>query len=319
MNREEFLNQPDVAAFVRWLIEHLPIIPIHLKLLSSQFVPGGLDIQVQGIEAVNDQYRWKGSWSTVKGRLAVLRADLKSAVRASDQDRTYGACAAVLDWGNVPKSKGFLEHLSRKGTLVSYLTIRRPFLSPTGSQKLSELTKPLFSKFNSGLTKVHALLDVDGSPIYDGRVGAAIALLYHVYRQTPEATHAGAATHRWFAWGPGIDNPYSGRIRQIRDPAMLGRGYEGTPQLLSHQSPHLWAQRQVILGWIMRSVLNKTTWFGGDTIDLAERCHAFEAGLFMIGYDLRALVPNGWSIPDPKKKTYRYRNEGAGTPVSRGV
>ncbi|NYS13997.1 hypothetical protein HZS47_14320 [Achromobacter xylosoxidans] len=319
MNREEFLNQPDVAAFVRWLIKHLPTLPIHLKLLSSQFVPGGLDIQVQGIEAVNNQYRWKGDWSTVKGRLADLRADLKSAVRENDQVRTYGACAAVLDWGNVPRSKEFLEDLRLKGTLVSYLTIRRPFLSPTGSQRLSELTKPLFSKFNSGLAKVHALLDVDGSPIYDGRVGAAIALLYHVYRQTSKATPAGAATHRWFAWGPGIGDEGSDRIRQIRNPAMLGRGYKGTPQLRSYQSPHIWAQRQVILGWIMRSVLDQTTWFGGKTIDLAERCHAFEAGLFMMGYDLRAIVPNGWSIPDPKKKTYRRRNDDAGIPVIRGT
>ncbi|KPW89208.1 hypothetical protein ALP58_01892, partial [Pseudomonas savastanoi] len=50
-------------------------------------------------------------------------------------------------------------------------------------------------------TKIHALLDTTGSPIYDGRVGAAIALLYHLYRQGTGTTAPQALD---FAWGPGI-------------------------------------------------------------------------------------------------------------------
>ncbi|MBN0756351.1 hypothetical protein JTL99_33755, partial [Pseudomonas aeruginosa] len=125
-------------------------------------------VQVQGIEAVQGQYQWKGKWATVKVRLDALREDLRSAVQAEDQDDTFSACAAILDWGNVPSSKGFLLELSQNGQLVKYLTDRQPLLSPAGTQKLSDLTKQRFSRFNSGLTKVHALLDTDGSPIYDG-------------------------------------------------------------------------------------------------------------------------------------------------------
>ncbi|NRC27335.1 hypothetical protein HB728_31465 [Pseudomonas aeruginosa] len=313
MEREKFLTQPDVEQFVRWLTNHLPTLQVHLKCLPSQFVPRGLDVQVQGIEAVQGQYQWKGNWATVKVRLDALRVALRSAVQAKDQDDTFSACAAILDWGNVPSSKGFLQELSQNGQLVKYLTDRQPFLSPAGTQKLSDLTKQRFSRFNSGLTKVHALLDTDGSPIYDGRVGAAIAMLYHLYRGSSEARAAGQASHRMFGWGPGLDDPESDRIRQIRNPAMLGRGYNGTPQLL-YQSPHIWAQRQLILGWIMRAVLERTTLFKGEDSSLAHRCHAFEAGLFMMGYDLRALIPGGWSIPDPKKKVYR-RSRDVGTPL----
>ena len=138
-------------------------------------------------------------------------------------------------------------------------------------------------------------------------------MLYHLYRGSSEALADGLASHRMFGWGPGLDDPESDRIRQIRNPAMLGRGYNGTPQLL-YQSPHIWAQRQLILGWIMRAVLERTTLFTGVDSSLAQRCHAFEAGLFMMGYDLRALIPGGWSIPDPKKKVYRRRRD-AGTPL----
>ena len=60
MEREDFLAQPDVEQFVRWLTNHLPTLQVHLKCLPSQFVPGGLDVQVQGIEAVQGQYQWKG-------------------------------------------------------------------------------------------------------------------------------------------------------------------------------------------------------------------------------------------------------------------
>jgi len=307
MDRNEFLAQADVQAFIKWLIEHLPALPVHLKLRNSKCVAGGLEAKVNGIEAVKDQYQWNGDWQSAKNKLTTLRKNLLSAVHANDQCQTYNACAEILDWGNVPRSKLFLFELKSNGALVNYLTIRRPLLCPNGSQRLSDLTRPLFSKFNSGLTKVHALLDVDGSPIYDGRVGAAIGLLYHLYRKTPAAEKAGPATHCWFAWGPGISEQQSDRIRHIRNPAMLGLGYKGTPMLLSRQSPHIWAQRQVILGWIMRSILEQAALFGGTAVAIAERCHAFEAGLFMMGYDLRALVPNGWNISDPHKKVYPRR------------
>lgn len=303
MNRDAFLCQPDINAFVQWLVTHLPSLPAHLKFLDSNFVPGGFEKEVLGIEAVTAEYRWKGNWDEVSPRMEVLRNDLQGAVTAKDEAATLRACNAILDWGNVPKSKDFLQGLQQDKALVTYLVTRAPLLSPAGSQELDELSKEVFAKFNSGLTKVHALLCKDGSPIYDGRVGAAIALLYHFYRDTPIGRGIQPSNHRSFAWGPGIDDPDSERVRQIRNPAKLGLNYHGTPQL-GTQSPHLWARRQLILGWIMRAVLEQTNWYGGKTANIADRCRAFEAGLFCLGYDLRAMVSDGWAIPDPTKRAY---------------
>lgn len=303
MNRDAFLRQPDIKAFVQWLVTHLPSLPAHLKFLDSNFVPGGFEKEVLGIEAVTAEYRWKGNWDDVSPRMEVLRNDLQGAVKSKDEAATLRACNAILDWGNVPKSKGFLQGLQQDKALVSYLVTRAPLLSPAGSQKLDDLSKEVFTKFNSGLTKVHALLCKDGSPIYDGRVGAAIALLYHFYRDTPIGRGIQPSNHRSFAWGPGIDDPDSERVRQIRNPAKLGLNYHGTPQL-GTQSPHLWARRQLILGWIMRAVLERTNWYGGEKVHIADRCRAFEAGLFVLGYDLRCMVQDGWAIPDPTKRAY---------------
>ncbi|EPV8691058.1 hypothetical protein ACWAUP_004773 [Pseudomonas aeruginosa] len=299
LNREDYLSQHNTAGFTAWLAAKLPTLPVHLKLRRSQFVPQAIDVRLTGIEQVRDHYQWKGTWPVVQRQLSTLRADLQAAVSSGDDDTAYLASVAILDWGNVPKSASFLDTLRRDRKLVPYLTTRARLLSPVGTQHLTELTKAVFFKFNSGLTKVHALLDGHGSPIYDGRVGAAIAMLYHLYRQSDRAV--GHADHQVFAWGPGMEVQGATVIRQIRNPRLLG--YAGTPQLLGHQSPHLWARRQLILSWIIREVLLNSRLFMADQTDLAGRCHAFEAGLFMLGYDLRALVPGGWAVPDPVKKS----------------
>lgn len=179
LDRAKFLALPDIAAFTAWLAAELPSLPVHLKLRRSQFVPQAIDVRLTGIEQVRDHYQWKGTWPVVQLQLSTLRADLQAAVQAGDDEAAYLASVAILDWGNVPKSTSFLETLRFDRKLVSYLTTRARLLSPVGTQQLTELTKTVFYKFNSGLTKVHALLDGHGSPIYDGRVGAAIAMLYH--------------------------------------------------------------------------------------------------------------------------------------------
>lgn len=300
LDREAFMGLADVDAFVTWLIANLPTLQVDLRIRSSPFVPGGIVAQVSGIEAVQARYWWNGDWITISQLLTTFRQDLRSAVHAADQDACYSACLAILDWGNVPSSADYLDELRKQGLLVQYLQDIAPLLSPAGNQRLSDLTRASIPRFNSGLTKVHALFDDAGSPIYDGRVGAAIAMLYHLYRGSPAAV--GEPDHRMFGWAPGYETPGADRHRSIRNPRLLAQGFNGTPQLLSHASPHIWARRQVILGWIMRAVLGSTGLFSADGVDLAGRCHMFESALFMLGYDLRCLVQGGWLIPDPVRK-----------------
>jgi hypothetical protein len=59
-------------------------------------------------------------------------------------------------------------------------------------------------------------------------------------------------------------------------------------------------------GWIIRPVLEGSELFAKQP-QLIGRCHAFEARLFMMDYDLRSLVPDGYTIPVPPKPNYRVR------------
>lgn len=298
MNQQQFLQQQDVREFVAWLAVNLPVLPVHLRVSRSRFVPEGIDCEVRGIEEVQALYQWGGDWAHVKAELRRLRIRLRLAVRARDESEAHAACKAVLAWGNVDGAVGFLQDQSGSKRLVDYLKQCRQLLALDGDQRLGDLTKQSILRFDSGMTKIHALLDTTGSPIYDGRVGAAIAFLYHMYRAR---TGTIAPVVLDFAWGPGIGD-------QIRNPRLLNLGYGSTPQL-STASRHLWARRQLQLGWIIRSVLERADLFS-NLRRLTDRCHAFEAGLFMMGYDLRGLVPNGYAIPIPPKPGYRGQKRG---------
>lgn len=289
MDRNIFLGQADVRGFIDWLCMTLPNLDVHLRFRSSKFVKGGLSKDVVGIESVHALYCWGSGWKdyqtgqwvastdwpSTKISLQLLRDRLATALASKCEDTTYEACRAVLQWGGVRGAVPFLGQLRQQGRLVQYLESCRPLFSLTTGQKLSQLNSSSILRFDAGLTKIHSLIDTTGSPIYDSRVGAAIAMLYALYRVSAKVP-------------PELRFPTgAARGAQIRDPGMLG--YAKAPQFFSSSVPaHRWAQSQLELGWIIQETLVQApTLFSGG---LSERCHAFEAALFMIGYDLRCLV-----------------------------
>ena len=288
MYRQQFLAQRDVIDFVAWLGNHLSHIPVHLKFSRSRFVRQGIDQCVKGIEAVQAAYQWQtswrdfqtgkviksGDWHSTQQSLSQLRDRLRTALAKGCEASTYQSCLGVLQWGGVWGAIPFLNGLRDQSGLVKYLEDCQGLFALDGSQKLSDLDDQKIRRFDAGLTKIHSLLDVSGSPIYDSRVGAAIAMLYALYRQ--------GATCR-----AALNFP-SGQARgeQIRDPGAFG--FRGAPQFFTKTvTPQRWAQCQVELGWIIQETLAANDWFSGS---LAERSHVFEAALFMLGYDLRCFM-----------------------------
>jgi len=298
MDRTTFLAQPDVSGFIDWLQATLPHLGVHLRFLQSNQVKGGLDRQVVGLEQVHALYRWGAGWrdyhtgkwvastdwDSTKASLDLLRSRLASALASGCDDSAYNACRAVLQWGGVWGALAFLGELRRERRLVKYLEDCRPLFRLDTDQKLSDLNEGSIQRFDAGLTKIHSLIDTTGSPIYDSRVGAAIAMLYARYREAAQ----GRAQLK-FPSG-------SARGRQVRDPGEFG--YPAAPQFFTSKvSDPAWARSQVELGWIIQAVLERLpAMFSGS---LAERSHCFEAALFMIGYDLRCLVPDADVIAMP--------------------
>ncbi|MBW3509256.1 MULTISPECIES: hypothetical protein [Janthinobacterium] len=295
MKRDDFLKQDDVRGFIDWLAAELPARSFHLKMARSRFVPGGLDVKATGLEAVLRHYVWSTRWTDAQGKAVIsgnwhetraslgqLRGWLKDAIARQDEDQTLAACLAILEWGGVRGAIVFLKRLHAQGRLVAYFTRLAPLMTLDSDASLDALDTDTVERFDAGLTKIHALFDDSGSPIYDSRVGAAMAMLYAQYR-----SQAGSklAKKHWLAFPSG-----AARGKQIRNPKGIDGGFAGAPQFFRKAvSCQDWAQWQVKLGWILRAVLEQCDWFKADGADMAARCHAFEACLFMLGYDLRCF------------------------------
>ena len=289
MRREQFLAQPEIESFIAWLATNLPRLTFKLRFKSSPLVPGGLTADVRGIEQVLGHYRWKASWQDSHQRpvdsqtwaetqrsLGQLRQWLTSAVKRGDEQQALQACLQILRWGGVRGAIAFLHRLAARGELSRYLQKMAGLMTLDGDHDLDDLDASSVERFDAGLTKIHALFDSSGSPIYDSRVGAAIGMLYSLFRQ------------QWTGGGKPLLAFPSGAARgnQIRNPGAFLNGL-AAPQF-SSISYEAWARWQVRLGWIIRALLERTGWFAEQGA-LPARCHAFEASLFVLGYDLRCF------------------------------
>lgn len=289
MNRKEFLENPDVINFISWLKTKLPSLKLKLNFKASRFVPGGLTTDINGFEEILAQYKWSSSWThpdgatmkstnwlETKESLAQLSEWLTTAINNNDETQTLEACLQILKWGGVRGAIPFLSRKYDEKELVTYLrSVEQLMLLDNDETDLNQLNEISIQRFDAGLTKIHALLDKTGSPIYDSRVGAAIGMLYSLYcHQNNQAK----AT---------LQFPY-GKARgdQIRNPKNMPNGL--AMNVCSDLSYAEWAQWQVRLGWIIRDILESTDWFT-DEGEIAARCRAFEACLFVIGYDLRCF------------------------------
>lgn len=289
MNRTQFLAQAEVANFITWLASNLPFLKFNLNFKPSKFVLGGLKASVNGFENVLQHYQWSsswrdnngvvvtsGTWPETKESLSKLRTWLITAIDNHDEAQALAACLEVLKWGGVRGAVPFLHQMSNNRQLLAYLrSVEQLMVIDSDQTDLDALNATSILRFDAGLTKIHALVDKTGSPIYDSRVGAAMGMLYSLYRQQ---NHSGRPLLK-FPSGPARGN-------QIRNPKDMKNG-QASPQF-SRITYEEWARWQVRLGWIIREVLERTGWFAGQG-ELPARCHAFEACLFIIGYDLRCF------------------------------
>jgi hypothetical protein len=298
MNRKEFLAQPSVQGFVTWLIQRLPALSVRLRVAHSRYVPGGIDEQVCGIEGVLARYHWRaswceprtgkpvesGDWASTRSSLERLGAWLRESVANGDELEAGAAAREILRWGGVRSAIPFIDSKVRKNEWCAYLKELGPLFALDGDQTLDALHAGNVRRFDSGMTKIHALFDTTGSPIYDSRVGAALAMLYEMFRG--ELGRDGVRYDALgFPSGPA-------RGQQVRNPA--GLGLTASPQFYTQVAPEDWARWQPKTGWIIRAVLEQTSLFASEPAgkaasNIAARCHAFEAALFMIGYDIRSL------------------------------
>jgi hypothetical protein len=237
--------------------------------------------------------------------MSAISSRLRKAVRHANDAQAMQICGEILTFGGErnPRS-GARPFLNGQASLTAYLALAQKQLS-LSSADLSALGA--VSKMNSMLTKIHALASDDGLPIYDSRVAVAIAALVEIYRQKMATRWPSVPKELRF---PAVDSERD--VRRVF-PGALPHGSVASRG--AHQTL-LWSQAKVRLGWILEEVLRRDPLLFSETefvgaassgSSMRTRMHAFEAALFMIGYDVRCLGSNlpGRALPKPSKPSKR--------------
>ena len=291
MNKQEFLADQDVEDFLVWLARELPRLKIRLDIKRSRFVPSGLKVDVTGLESVLAHYTWKshgmatGDWAGARARLTALAHALRDAVQRDSDPDALEACREILRWGgNRGWYRGaypFLSARAAAGVICRYLRGTGAAFS-LGTADVDALVPPV-ETLNSMLTKVHALYAEDGLPIYDSRVASAIASLVEMWRLATGKTGDPLPAPLTF--------PATTASRTVRKrfphASSAGVMAYGAPETAGQ-----WASAKVRLGWVMESILGRLPELFTEccpAASLAERMHAFEASLFMVGREVGCL------------------------------
>lgn len=261
-------------------------------------------------DQVIENYHWRSSWIDKHGK-QVLSDDWTSTKRSLNElsqwiryEVDHGskagvlvAAKAIVRWGGDiagqrTSPKGAIPFLESLENLPEYLVATRSALSLSTADTNNT---GVILGMNAMLTKVHALLATDGLPIYDSRVAGAISVLVERYRQTLaqpwtelpsalrfRATDRGNAKRRTIA--------ISSTGTNVVDPGVMNRQNK-------IKCANEWAAAKIRLGWLLAAIIIESDRLGDPVVEpsisldgsLAARMHAFEAGLFMLGFDVACL------------------------------
>lgn len=299
MDRKQFLEDPEVAEFVTWLAGFAGGLPVNLDIGRSGRVPPGVVKMVHGFDGVIETYVWRAKWTDEGGALVEslcwdstarslqrLGARLREALASKSDETAMRACHAIFEWGGERNSsvgaRRFLKAKHVSGQLVTYLKAASEAFR-LSSGRLEQLGA--IEKVNSMLTKVYALASDDGLPIYDSRVAAAIACLVELFRLKNRRTWQHVPAELLF---PTMGASPRRRLIGLHRDALISKG--ATISYTQADSSVRWASAKLRLGWIAESMLRQAPQL--LSAQPHSRLHAFEASLFMIGYDVRCLTPN---------------------------
>lgn len=293
MKQADFLANLDVQNFVGWLSKNGPCLPVHLKVKKSRFVPVAINKKFVGIENTVAFYSWKstgmtvGNWAECCAVLSGYSTKLTTALAAGNDPATLGVCKDILAWGgNRNWKRGAWPFLSSIHGVSSYVNNCKLALD-LSSAETKKLAPPV-RHMNSMLTKVHSLASNDGLPIYDSRVAAAIAVLVELWRISEGLDTKPLPETLTF---PSV---YGGRsVLEVFSGAISPGVLTGIPGQADQ-----WASAKVRLGWLMQELLMKNPgwfmeWIPKGLLPATNRMHAFEAALFMLGYDVTCLSSKG--------------------------
>jgi hypothetical protein len=267
MKQEDYLQQKEVAAFIKWMGGKLDG--------EKAFVYGYTTKKPKGNWSCTSlydaylHYDWNGKGCTAnQEELNGYSKALRDAVAQGDEAATKKVCIDILRWGGV--LPGNEEVVNRKKDLATYLRGAQGILNPA----TCDTDDAFFDCFriNSGFTKIYSLLIPDFI-IYDSRVGAALCYLVRLFCEERDEKSIPESLH--FSYG----EAKGGGVKRCPD-SLRYKFKVFAPNKADERLLH-----NMQAGWLFKAVLeNNPSAF--NNLDEATRVRALEAALFMIGYAL---------------------------------
>ena len=294
LEKYNFLRMPEVSDFSEWLSEMSDKLSVELKIKKSRFVENEIKTNCVGFKKILDNYHWKSSWNDpfssrvyqsknwtqTRDSLEALSRLLVQSIESGDDVKTFSVCEQILIWGgNRDARKGAtpqLKYLVSKNELLQYLE-RAKIIFEGDTISTDNITTNV--KFAGSMwTKIYALNSVSGTPIYDTRVAAAICTLLAIFRHE---------TKSWTSKGSLLNFSVSTREKK-RSRFTLPNSDVISFSFLQNNSAE-WTENTLKLSWIIESVISKRPLLFGNEKNMKTKKHAFEACLFMLGYDTENL------------------------------
>ena len=294
LEKNNFLSLPEVSDFSEWLSEVSEKLRVELKIKKSRFVENAIETNCVGFQGILDNYHWKSSWSDpfssrfyqsknwiqTRDSLQALSRLLIQSIQSGDDEKTFRVCEQILIWGgNRDVRKGAtpqLEYLKSKNGLLQYLERAKNIFD---GDTISTDNIAQNVKFSGSMwTKIYALNSVSGAPIYDTRVAAAISTLVALFRHETNSSTTKDSL---------LNFSVSTRVGK-RSCFILHNSSVINFNFLQNNSAE-WTENTLKLSWIIESVISRRPLLFGDEKNMRTKKHAFEACLFMLGYDTENL------------------------------
>lgn len=293
--KEQFYHDPLVREFVHWLSDKTQNIEVKLKIKRSNYVRVEIAEKCHGLDEVLSHYCWKSSWlhpflnqveysenwQQTKNSLKNLSLLLKKVVEEENENDILLVCKAILKWGGDRNSKqGATPQLAKlysTESLGQYLRNVRTQIDANFFDTKNIRSSVIYS--GSMWTKIYALFSNTGAPIYDTRVSAAIAGLVSLFLK--EKNLARQKVHL-------LD--FSVPHRQERRSHIIFPNLEKTKFSSLSNNSSRWTEDTMKLSWLMDAVLAVNGSLFPKEVGIIAKKHAFEASLFMIGYDIRRVI-----------------------------
>lgn len=278
MNKNEYLDSPDVRNFINWFAKAIVdegIAHSYLQLKPKKY------FRFNGLQDALAQYYWKRrNFTSTVNLLNELKAQIRNGWGNSSYTDVVTGAQRLMKWGGTEGNNKWFEQAS------SIESIKSDIHSLEGEN----ICLVKISRFNSGLTKFYSLL-LNDFIIYDSRVAAALQWFILKWctetdqKEIPNLLNLGSTSLR----GSQTRNASSAQyVFQKIERLVLSK------QPIEHVNSNIKAN--LLLVEVLKEVkANKSAYHEQK---LSSPLHALEAALFMWGYDLTESMPNSknWKL-----------------------